>query len=63
METPSLYQSALRHEPESLDFLALPLLETRADRQRRQAARARLIAFAAGIGCTLAAMLALAWLI
>lgn len=60
MDNQSLYQSTLRRERENMEFWSLPLLETRADRQRREAAKARMIWFTAGVGCTFFAIVALA---
>lgn len=60
MDNQSLYQSALRRERENVEFWSLPLLETRADRQRREAARVRMLRFTTGVGCTFFAIVALA---
>lgn len=60
MENPSLYRHTLRTDRETIGFQSLPLLETRADRQRRAAARTRMTWFGAGAACTFVALIALA---
>ncbi|WP_141237071.1 hypothetical protein [Sphingopyxis sp. GW247-27LB] len=44
----SFYQSHLRPDREYLDFQRLPLLESSADRRRREEARRRARSFTAG---------------
>ncbi len=60
MDNHSLYQSTLRREREDIEFWSLPLLETRVERQRREAARVRMIWFTAGVGATFFAIVTLA---
>lgn len=55
-----LYRDTLRTQHEPLEFRTLPLLETRAQRLRREAARQRALTFAGGVGFTIAAIAALA---
>jgi hypothetical protein len=59
----SLYQSTLHRDRENIEFWTLPLLESAADRRRRESARSRAIAFALGCGLTFLVILALAALI
>ncbi len=60
MQDDSPYRAALRSERVTLDFLSLPLLESRIDRQRREAARQRALTFAAGVAFTIGAIAVLA---
>ena len=60
MNDDSPYRSTLRVERETIGFNALPLLETRAQRLEREAARRQFRTFVAGVASTLGAIAVLA---